>query len=446
MDYGLTATGFVPKTLEIILDDLTAAVRSVIGVLPTGTLLKFLGILAERYAELWELLELVYASQDPDSVAGQAQDALNAITGTTREAAKESTVTLTLTGTPLTLVPDESKAKRIVTGDKFQTIGDVTIIAATTWVTATAYVAGDRRTNAGRVYVCIIGGTSGSGPTTTAEDITDNTAHWRYIGEGTGVVDVAAKATVTGPVEAISGEITEIDTPVVGWESVKNLRDADVGSDIESNEEYRVRREEELAQAGTGTGPAIRAAMRDPNNVPGVISVTVFVNDTDLTDVDGMPPKSVEVLIRGGEDADIGQVLLDNVSGGIETYGNTSVFVTDDEGFEQELFFSRPIEKLIYVDATYVKIAAKYPSDGDAQTKASIVAYGDEQESGVDVVASRLFSEIFKTAGVKDVTQVLISVHPTNPPVSSTTITIAPRELAVFDTSRITLHTSNGTP
>lgn len=51
------------------------------------------------------------------------------------------------------------------------------------WVASTAYVVGQKVTNNSNVYICITAGTSDSsgGPTTTSSDITDNTAHWKYL-------------------------------------------------------------------------------------------------------------------------------------------------------------------------------------------------------------------------------------------------------------------------
>jgi hypothetical protein len=53
---------------------------------------------------------------------------------------------------------------------------------ATAWQATTAYTADDEVTNGNYVYKCITSGTSAGsgGPTGTASDITDNTAHWAY--------------------------------------------------------------------------------------------------------------------------------------------------------------------------------------------------------------------------------------------------------------------------
>ena len=55
--------------------------------------------------------------------------------------------------------------------------------ASTAWLATTAYTVGQVRKNGGNVYRCITAGTSAAsgGPTTTAADITDGTAHWSYV-------------------------------------------------------------------------------------------------------------------------------------------------------------------------------------------------------------------------------------------------------------------------
>jgi hypothetical protein len=57
---------------------------------------------------------------------------------------------------------------------------------APAWLASTAYVLGQVVTNGGKLYRCSTAGTSASsgGPTGTATDITDNTAHWRYLQVG----------------------------------------------------------------------------------------------------------------------------------------------------------------------------------------------------------------------------------------------------------------------
>ncbi len=445
-DFGLTTSGFTAKTLEILVAEVEDDFKAEFGFLPRGFLKKLIPIVCERFTELWELGELCFSSLDPDAVTDSLQDALNSLTGTQRNPATPSSATLTCCGTPTTLIPSDSQAKVPLTGDTFQTKEDATIIALDAWLATTSYSVDDRVTNAGHCYVCTDGGTSAGsgGPTGTDPDvaITDSGVEWRFIGEGTGAVDVIAENIVNGPVIAEARTITQIVTATSGWDSVTNLTDADVGTDVETNEDYRVRREQELSQAGATTPDAIRAQLLE---VDGVTSVTVFYNPNDTTDGDGLPPHAVECLIRGGNDQAIFDSLLEScIAAGINTFGTEEGTSEDEEGNEHTIKFSRPEEIEIYVILDVLKDVKTFPADGSNQVKSAIVAFGDAQKSGKNAVASSIGAQAFTVDGVLDATDVKIGIAPT--PTLSTTIAISTRQLAVFDTSRITVNVSDGTP
>ena len=236
--YGLLITGFALKPETAIKDDLDAGCLAFAGPsVPLGpkTLLgEYNGVVAAAIAEVWELAQAVDASDDPDAAVGAGLEQVCAITATQRDPATPSTVTLTLTGTPGTLIATGSRAGSLTTAAQFATTADAVPILLDDWLALTLYAAGDRVTNTARAYVCIEAGTSAAsgGPITTSDDETDGTAHWRYLGEGTGAADAESECTVTGPTEATSGDLTVIVTPVGGWNSVVNLLDADVGSDV----------------------------------------------------------------------------------------------------------------------------------------------------------------------------------------------------------------------
>jgi uncharacterized phage protein gp47/JayE len=445
--YGLTDDGFVPKTTEIARDSMNTRLREQFGASldlsdqdPLGFVV---GLVAAELGECWEVTEDVNAAQTREGATGAALDDIGLLTGTFRPEARPSEVTLTLTGTPTTNVPANRQAETASTGVVFETQAAAVIAATTAWVPTTAYVVGNRRTNASRVYLCITAGTSAGsgGPTTTAADITDNTVHWRYLGEGTGNVDVEALCTVDGPSVALSGDITVIVTPVGGWSSVINILDAVEGANEAEDEEYRLLQEIDLAAAGSSSVDAIREALLE---IAGVTAVKLFVNNEDATDPDGVPPHAIEALVRGGANQDIWNALLENVAAGVETYGSVIGTATDSEGNDHEMAFSRPTDVNIYVDVTLIKDPDTYPVDGDTQVKAAVVAYGDLQDVGRDVVASRISAAVFDVTGVLDVTNIDIDTAPAPP--TGVTIVITSRQLAVHDTSRITVATSDGTP
>jgi hypothetical protein len=350
-----------------------------------------------------------------------------------------------VTGTPTTTVPAGSLIHVTSTGKQFEIFQDVDILALDAWASGTLYSAdepADRVTNNGNAYVCITSGTSAGsgGPTTEDEDITDNAAHWRFMGPGTGAVDVIAQATVTGPVLAASGDLSSIDSQGGGWDGVINLLDATPGRDVMSDADLRILRGIELTAPGTSPQAAIRAALF---NLANVTAVTVFVNNTDETNGDGMPPHSVEALVEGGADQDIWNALLANVAAGIRTWGGEIGTATDAQGTDHEERFSRAELIDIYVDVTVVKDPSTYPTDGDDQIRLAIATWGNGQPDGRDVVASAIVARVFTVNGVLDAT-VLIDDAPS--PVTGVTIPVNLRQRAVYDTSRIDVASSDGVP
>lgn len=455
MALSLTDAGLTIETLEEIRASLDADMKATLGPQINTTdgsaLGQINGIMAERIATLHEGLQAVYSSQDPDAATGAALAALCALTGTTPLAATKSTVTLTLTGDPATVVPEGSVAAVTGTEEQFATDEDATLVLLDAWTISTIYAIGDRVSNGGHAYVATDGGVSAGsgGPSGTSSAITDGGVVWAWLGEGEAAAEVSAEASAAGPTVASSGSILEIVTPVAGWLGVYNLEDADLGRDDEADEDLRVRREEELQSAGTGPQAAIRADILGRTDL-GITSVRVFMNVTDVTDADGVPPHSVEALIQypTAPDADVDQALFDqlrlSVAAGIRTHGDVSGTSEDAEGILQTMKFSRPDEIEIYVAITLTYDADLYPTDGDDTVKAAIVAFRDAKTTGDNVTSTGLLAQAFKIAGVNDVVSCYIGTSPS--PVSSATIAISLRELAVFDSSRVTVTSSAATP
>lgn len=464
--YGLTLAGFVPKPLTDIVDELTAAFKTAFGdsigsqpdgsIPPASVFGQLIGILSEREALLWELGEATYHSTDPDQASGSAQDAICAITGTIRLGERKSQVILTATGDTATVLPPGRVVSVDGSNTRFATKSAVTITLAlhAAWAATTAYVVGDRRYNGAmsseRVYLCTAAGTSAmaGGPSGTGSAIVDGTVTWRYLGDGKASGDGAAEAEEAGPFAAVSGTLTEIETPVAGWKSAINILDAVVGDYVETDPALRIRRENELEAAAKATINAIRANLLrvGQNTANPVIAVTVFQNTTLVTNVDGVPGKAVEALVLGGLDADIWQAVFDSVAGGIQAYGNTPGTVIDSAGNPHAVAFSRATQKAIWLELDIIVNAGAFPLDGVAQCKAAIISSTafPAYSFGKNVTAWGVASPLEHVVGVLDVVTVRLGLAAM--PIGTATIPIGPREIAVFDTSRILINVTPGTP
>lgn len=461
MTYGLTIAGFNKKPLTVLKseldEDFKAAYGESLGSEPDGSIPaetkigQFIGIHAADLADLWELGEDVYHARDPDACEDAAQDALCAITGTQRNGARKSTAVLTATGDPGTVLPITRVVSVQGTKTRFDTLAGATLVAAAVWAATTAQAVGDRVVSdtPEKIYEATTAGTTGmTAPTGTGSAIVDGTVTWRYVGLGSASVDVNVQAEEAGAFAAVAGTMTVIETPVTGWKTAVNLLDATVGALVESNAALRIRRENELQGNSLGTLNAIRANVLrvGQGGANPVTACTVFQNTTMVTNADGLPPKSVEVLALGGDDPAIFQEVFDSVDAGIETYGNQTGTVTDTAGNPWTVKFSRPTLKPIYIEVDLQKIDGTYPLDGDDQVKLAIVEQlkFPGHSFGTDVTAWQVSSVVDKILGVFDVTDVRIGLAPG--PVGSARIMIGVRELATFDTSRIVVTSTNTTP
>lgn len=383
--YGLTATGFLPKTYAVIKAELEDAFRAVFGqsidVSAQSVFGQLIAIFAEREAEVWDACQEVYSAFNPDEATGAALDSVAALTGTIRERAAYSTVTLTLTGTPGATVPAGSEVSVAVTGVKF-----VTLAAAT------------------------------------------------FVGTFT-TVDVAAQAQETGPKVALAGTITVIETPVDGWSAVTNALDAVPGSDIESDADLRERREDELRG---GANAALEAIRTNLLAVTGVSEAAVFENITMVTDADGIPAKAVECVVDYEAPATaalVREAIFESVAAGIETHGSVSGTVVDTQGIGHTIEFSEAADIDVWVAATVYYDADHFPLTGAADVLTAILAYGDDLVMGHDVFANAIGATTFAIEGVLNCT---VLVGTSNPPLAAS-VAITLKQIGKLDSARVAI-------
>jgi len=102
--------------------------------------------------------------------------------------------------------------------------------AATPWSASAVVTAGLYRSNGGNLYHCITPGTTAGsgGPTTTSKDITDGTAHWRYVGAGNtrvaGTTDDYSAVVLAEAAAVAAGHKRVFDRPggYSTWQAVKS--------------------------------------------------------------------------------------------------------------------------------------------------------------------------------------------------------------------------------
>jgi uncharacterized phage protein gp47/JayE len=396
--YGSTPEGFLRKPVRQILADIEARQRATIS--PSLNLAtdqpwgQNNGIFANELGIAWEILEVCYNAFDPDQTVDFLLTSLAKLTGTERRGASYSRVTATCT---------LAEGTTLESGVHFAALDDD---PASLW-----------------------------------------TPEANFTAPSTGDHEIVFRATVTGPVVAQAGTLV-ISTSVFGWSAITNALAADPGRNVDTDDELRQRREEQLAATGSSTVDGIRA---DVLKVEGIETCKVFENPTDST-VDGMPPHSIEVLIYDGvipsvDNDVIAQAIWDTKTGGAATIGSESGTALDADGVERIVNFSRPELVEIYVDiAVQLGKSAEYLTAGGDESFAEFLAaqYTAMHPIGEDVRWRRVDSVAFQystpNTTIRDVTTFKLGT--TASPTGTDNIVIGSRQLAVFDAARITVTTA----
>lgn len=207
------------------------------------------------------------------------------------------------------------------------------------------------------------------------------------IGVG-GSVTVTATSAVSGAVAAVSGSITQINTPTRGWTAVSNSAAAAVGSDAEKDSALRIRQGQSVAIPSLTPFEAVDGALA---NVSGVTRHKLYENDTGATDSNGIPAHSIAAIVEGGDVTLIAQTIRGKKGQGVGTFGSTTTQVADKHGNPHNISFSRPSKVPIYVNIV-LKVFTGYTTQIGEQIKQAIADYINSLTIGDDVLLSRLYS------------------------------------------------------
>lgn len=122
------------------------------------------------------------------------------------------------------------------------------------------------------------------------------------VGINLSVIDVQSPITFLsdtfGIVPCPIGTLTNIVTPISGWNAITNLIAGNTGTLVETDGQLRIRRQNSIKLLGSATVPAITAGLLQ--KVSGVTSVTVFENtslqETNLLVIFPLPFQSSDVI------------------------------------------------------------------------------------------------------------------------------------------------------
>lgn len=284
----LTEQGLIIERLDANLAQLDAGFRAIYGAdintdpdSPDGQLI---GFIAQIKTDLEELAESIYKAIDPEAASGVWLEQRVAYAGLTRRQARYSYLRNTiLTGTPNTLIP----AGAVLTDphhNRWQLVTDTTLNA-----------------------------------------------------EGSAKTDFRSETPGAFPLPAETR--LAIETLFLGWRSAQNSQAAEVGEEEETDAELRRRFFISRAKAAQNSVDGMIVKLLQLADVRQAVCLE---NDSDTPNADDVPAHSLNIIVEGGSDADIAQVIFDNKTAGTGLRGQVQCQIRDNKDMARTIRFDRP--------------------------------------------------------------------------------------------------------
>jgi len=289
------------------------------------------------------MLQLVWNGMSPVTAIGVQEDMLYKLNGIARNAATYSTVSLSITGTPLATLSN------LVAADQ----------SGNLWNLPTSFVL-----------------------------------------DGSGNATVIGTAQNIGAIVAAASSVTIMQTPTANWNSVTNVAAAIPGAPIETDSEFRARQAISVALPSqslvVGTLGAIGAIDGVTRYSVGIATPggpgTSIENPTGSTDSWGNPAHSITMVVEGATDLEVATAIYTNKTPGAYTNGSTMVPVTDSTTLVvEDIRFYRPTYTPIYVSLTIEPLPG-YTSATTAAINAALVTYLNDLQIGENVTISALYA------------------------------------------------------
>lgn len=308
MSNEINENGISIESLQEIIDNLTTAFKNIYGQdisveqsTPDG---QMINIFAQAKRDVLELAVQIYDSFNAETVTGRAQDALYKLIGLYRQSSQFSFVQVNVT---------------VSESCSLQGLDDNITVQ-----NATGYTVSDTNGN---------------------NFILSNSVDLQ---PGTHLLEF--RAAQVGAIQVLPNTITNMVTIVRGVSSVNNPSNEYLtGNDEETDADFRVRFNRSRSISGRGFGDSLLAALLNLNLVT---DARVSQNRTDTVNEDGTPAHCVWVIVEGGSNEDIADVIYANVTDGCNMRGDVSVVVQKSNGLVETIKFDRPVSQPLYIKAT----------------------------------------------------------------------------------------------
>ncbi len=478
-EYGVTQKGFVRKRLDEIKSsvygklkegwgyDVTINPQSVLNVLVTG--------FSDEVAKLWEAAEHTYYAMYTMSAEGASLDNAMQFGGITRERDSRTIYMLACTAPDDTVVPygvlvrsatNPSKSFRctntqVIGRENFRNAvikpymeSGIDVFYITVNRHSYQYVLrpGDGALDVLRAFAEMIDEKGikvqidEENLSLGLEDIYKQTSNTLAISNNMLIESVTSnilfESMEYGPVIIADGLIKEMVTLDTGIREITNdiapVPGRFEADDVEARQNF-------IKRCATRSKNMIESVTAEIyNSVDNVLSVAGYENDTEMTDPEGRPPKSVEFIVDGGDEGEIANIIYKKKTNGVRAYGSVLMDVADVFGNIHKVGFNRPDYRYIWLRVAVTKEKGKPIAPNYIQlTQDSILEDADVLQVGDSVYLQKFLTNIYKN--LMAVSMVDIRAYaadtekyvPAEAEYVSGNIEISRRQKALFDVSRI---------
>jgi uncharacterized phage protein gp47/JayE len=252
-----------------------------------------------------------------------------------------------------------------------------------------------------------------------------------------GEITVTATAEQLGAITALPNTVTTIATPTRGWQTVTNLAAAVPGAPVEADAALRRRQARSTSLPSVTILGGLIGAI---SALSGVTRMAAYENDTGAIDANGIPARTIAMVVEGGAGSAIAAEILKRKTLGTGTFGSSMVTVNDAAGVPRVVRFARPIGVTVQVEVSLTAFAGYTTLVGEA-IQAAVAAHLNGLGIGDDALRGRIWSAATLPGDARgatfDVTQ--IRLRRGADPLAAGNVAIAWNEAAQCTAADVTL-------
>lgn len=207
-----------------------------------------------------------------------------------------------------------------------------------------------------------------------------------------GTISVTVTAQDVGAIAASAGTINKIQTPTSGWQSFLSSSDAVVGQPVETDAALRKRQAVSTSlPANSPLGGVLSAILA----LPGVLSARAYENATNSADANGIPARSICLVVEGGDVGQIAQAIGQKKTPGAATYGSTAQdYIDPITDIEYTINFFVLAFQALSVEISLTAVSG-YNSNVAAEIQQSVADYINGLGIGQPVQISRVWAPAY---------------------------------------------------